>query len=47
MLDTTTRTTSWLADLALINADIARNGLPSPSPRKGRRARKVQPWWED
>lgn len=47
MLDTTARTRAWLADLATINAEIARKGLPSPTRPTTRRARKAEPWWEE
>jgi hypothetical protein len=46
MFDHHTRTRNWLSDLANINADIERNGLPSPAGR-AKRARKLKPLWEE
>jgi hypothetical protein len=46
MLDYHIRTRSWLADLALIAAEIEANGLPCP-PRKAKRLRKLKPLWEE
>ena len=40
------RTLAWLADLAIINAEIDRNGLLAPLARKTR-SRKLRPLWEE
>jgi hypothetical protein len=48
MLNHTTRTQAWLADIASINAEIAAHEMPAPAPRPDRkRARKLKPLWED
>lgn len=48
MLEATTRTRNWLADLAAINREIERNGIPAPAPRPSRkRAAMLKPLWEE
>lgn len=48
MLDHPTRTRTWLAELASINAEIAAHGMPGPAPRPARkRTRKLKPLWEE
>lgn len=46
MLDHTTRTQAWLADLAAINAQIDAIGLPAQR-QSPKRARKLKPLWEE
>ena len=46
MLDQTTRTQAWLADLAAIIAEMDTNRLPSPRIAR-KRARRLKPLWEE
>ncbi|NYI25032.1 MULTISPECIES: hypothetical protein [Sphingobium] len=45
MFDMHARTQAWMADLAVINAEIDRSGFPAP--RKAKRSRKLKPLWEE
>jgi hypothetical protein len=44
----TARIQAWLADFAIIQAEIALHGMPAPAPRPTRkRTRKLKPLWEE
>ncbi len=50
MLDPIARHAAWIMDLAAINADIDRSGIPAPMRRPGskrQRPTKRGPWWEE
>ncbi|WP_156407241.1 hypothetical protein [Sphingomonas sp. Root720] len=47
MLDQTTRTQAWIAELAAIVAEIDANGMPAPRPTTAKRTRKPKPFWEE
>ena len=50
MLDPIARHAAWIIDLAAINADIDRSGIPAPVRHLGakrQRPTKRAPWWEE
>lgn len=48
MLNQINRNTAWLADLAVINAQIEAHGMPAQAPRStAKRGRIRTPLWEE
>lgn len=43
----TARTQAWLADLAKIQAEIDRHGMPEAPRRARKRSRKLKPLWDE
>ena len=50
MLNPIARHAAWIIDLAAINANIDRSGIPAPMRRPGSKRQhpiKRAPWWEE